>query len=830
MLISPNIAFAQPAPDTVSAPQELKEKVLYHAEDSMIFDIPNQKVYLYGNAHLDYDETTLDASFISFDFSTQSALAKYTLDSNGNKVGRPLLSLDGEEYRMDSVLYESQTKKAIIYNVRTEQGGGYIHAAKLKKHQNNDVHISGGRFTTCNLEHPHFYFRLSKAIVKPDDKIVSGPLNLWIADIPTPLGLPFGFFPNKKGGANGIVIPTYGNSPQLGYFLQNGGYYLRFGETFDTQILGDIYSRGSWGLRNVSRYKKRYKYTGNFNVSFTQLRYSDPEFPDFSRSNEFFVRWNHSQDAKARPGNRFSAALNLGSINNFRNNFNTSDNDYLSNTFNSNISWNKTWKNAPFNLSVNLRHNQNTLTEIVSVTLPEVNLNMNRIYPFRKLGSKNPKSKLLRNLKNNTGISYSANLKNEVTENEKLFNFTRLDELSKKMRNGVRHTVAATTSLKAGPFTINPVFNATERWYLQTIEKSYSVADTAIVTDTLRGFRDAYDHRFSMGITTKLYGNYGFAGFLRGKREAQIRHVLTPTLSFSYRPSFDSNIKVSLDDGTTEEYSPFNIGIYGMPNASESGSIGLNLQNTLDMKYRPQKDTAFINKDKKITLIENFSLRGSYDLVKDSMNLSNIQLAARTKIFKNMRIIGSMTLDPYTYTSTGKRLKQYALVTGNGLGRVTSSTLALSYRFSSKQRKGNVNTNNIDKDELEEIERNRENYFDFNLPWAININYNLNARKSFVNATDTTILTQTVRVDGDISITPKWGINIGTGFDFNEKDFTYTTVRILRDMHCWQGRFEWIPFGARKSYMLTVSVKASILQDLKLQRRRSWYDNAFGGF
>ena len=287
--------------------------VEYNAEDSMIFDIPLQQVYLFGKAHVTYGEIQLDADYIEFNFDTKTALAKYTLDSVGKKIGKPLFIESGDQYEMDSIRYNFDTQKGIIYNVRTEQAEGFLTSEVVKKQPNDHVHVSKGKYTTCDLEDPHFYFKLSKAIVIPDDKIVSGPLNLWIADIPTPLGLPFGYFPNKKGGTNGIVIPTYGNSPSLGYFLQGLGYYHHFGGKFDTQLLGDIYSRGSWGLRNITRYKKRYKFNGTFNVQYSNLRISEPEFPDYSKTSQFFIRWSHNQDPKATPGSRFTANVNLGS-------------------------------------------------------------------------------------------------------------------------------------------------------------------------------------------------------------------------------------------------------------------------------------------------------------------------------------------------------------------------------------------------------------------------------------------------------------------------------------------------------------------------------------
>lgn len=813
--------------DTVDV--NFEAPVEYNAEDSMIFNIPEQKVYLFGKAHVTYGEIQLDASYIEFDFDSKIALAKYTLDSLGKPLGKPVFKEGADEYVMDSIRYNFDSKKGIIYNVRTEQAEGYLRSTIVKKQANDHIHVSGGKYTTCDLENPHYYFKLSRAVVIPDDKIVSGPLNLWIADIPTPLGLPFGYFPNKKGGTNGIVIPTYGNSPTLGYFLQGLGYYHRFGEKFDSQILGDIYSRGSWGMRSVSRYKSRYKFSGNVNIQYAQLRVSEPEFPDFSKSTEFFIRWSHNQDAKARPGTRFTASVNLGSINNFQNNFNSTGTDYLSNTFNSNIRWDKSFQNSPFSMSINMRHSQNTLTEIVNVTLPEANFNQNRIYPFRKLGM--GKAKFIRNLAQNTGFSQSVNIKNDITDSARFFSFNNLDGLAGEMRNGMRHNANLNTSVKFGPFTLNPAARYTGRYYLQYLRKTWNGVDSVVISDTIPRARGAHEASFSASLTTKLYGMYGFAKFLRGKREAEIRHVLTPNLNFTYTPNFSTDIEGNFGtNGAIATYSPFDIGIYGKPSGRESGIVSLSLINTLDMKLWAQNDTTDSDKPKKkkVKLIENATLSGSYDLMRDSLNLSNISLAGRTRLFKDLSLNFRALLDPYTYHE-GARIDTYRWNTDGRIGTITSTNLALTYNIRSKKSSGEKNLDNVTEDQQEQFEALAPEFVDYTIPWQLNLSYNITSLRSSINTEDdTTTFAQTIRLSGDVGLTKKWRIGVNTGFDFAAKDFNYTVISIYRDMHCWEGSFNWIPFGARKSYTLTVNVKASILKDLRLQRRRAWYDNAFG--
>ena len=803
--------------------------VEYNAEDSMIFSIPMQQVYLYGKAHVTYGEIELDADYIEFNFSTKIALAKYTTDSTGKKIGKPVFRESGDEYQMDSIRYNFDTRKGIIYNVRTEQAEGYLTSEIVKKQPNDHVHVSKGKYTTCDLEDPHFYFKLSKAVIIPDDKIVSGPLNLWIADIPTPLGLPFGYFPNKKGGTNGIVIPTYGNSPSLGYFLQGLGYYHHIAGKFDTQILGDIYSQGSWGVKNISRYKKRYKCNGSFNVQYTKLRISEPEFPDYSKTSQFFIRWSHNQDPKANPGSRFTANVNLGSINNFSNNFNSSSTDYLSNTFNSNVRWSKAFSNSPFSLNVNMRHTQNTLTEIVSVTLPEANINQSRIYPLKNIGT--TKSKFIRNITQNTGFSQSFDIKNEISDSASNFALNNIEGLTSSMRNGMRHNANLNTSVKMGPFTLNPAARYTGRYYLQYLNKTYNEIDTTVITDTVHRPRGAHEASFSASMTTKIYGMYGFAGFLRGKREAEIRHVVTPNLNFTYTPNFSTDIEGNFGtNGELATYSPFDLGIYGKPSNAESGIISFSLINSLDMKLWAQNDTTEQEKKKKkkVKLIENFVLSSSYDFMRDSMNLSNISLTGRTKLFKSLNLNFKAFLDPYTYDD-GTRINTYRLSSDGKIGTVTSTNLALSYNLRSKKKSGNKNLENVSEDQQSQFEALSDSYVDFTIPWQMNISYNISSFRSFINTeNDTTTFSQTLRLNGDVGLTKKWRIGINTGFDFKTKDFNYTTVSIYRDMHCWEGQFNWIPFGARKSYTLTINVKAAILKDLRIQRKRAWYDNAFG--
>ena len=803
-----------------TAESDLKSEVYYEARDSIVFLMKEQKVLLYGNAKVDFEETVLSAEYMEFSFKENTVFAKGVPDSTGNIIGKPTFNDGTQEIQAGEITYNFKTKKGIIKEVRTQQGEGYVHMGISKKHSNDEIHLEDGKYTTCDLEHPHYYFKLRRAIVIPDDKIVSGPINLVVAGIPTPLALPFAFFPNKKRESKGIVIPQYGESPVLGFFLLNGGYYFPLGKKgkADMQILGDIYSRGSWGAKTITRYNNRYKYNGSLNLSYTNLRRSDPEFPDFSQSKEFFIRWNHVQDPKAHPYRRFSAAVNAGTRNNFQNSFNTLQEDYLSNTFQSNIAFSYNVPNKPMNISVNARHNQNSLTGIINFTLPEANFNLTRIYPFAGL-RKDPIGP--KKFYENIGFVYSANIKNDITIADSLLSLNNLDVLGDHMRNGMRHnaTISTTIKLFKQHFTLNPAASFTERWYLQTIQKYWDNANQLSVTDTLSGFSRAGDYNASLSLTTKLFAFYKY----KGKRQTTISHVITPSLNFSIRPDFSTQEYGYFGpNGSYSSYSPYDIGIYGKPPSGNSGLLSMNIINNIEMKYKSAKDT--VTGYKKIILIENFAIQGAYNIFADSLNYSNIQLSGRTTLYKNIGLVYNGSIDPYVYQE-GIKTNQLHLNSGSGIGEFVSNSLAVTMSFQSKQKKGNNELNKLDEDDREEISRNSDAYVDFTLPWSFNINYNVRADRFRNSLEDTVRLTQSVVINGDLLLTEKWKIGFSSGYDFVNKDFTYTQVNIYRDLHCWEMRFNWIPFGIRQSYMIQINIKSALLQDLKLMRRRSWYDN-----
>ncbi len=797
---------------TVESNSFLKEKVIYSATDSMLIDKINQKAYLYNNAVVLYDGLNLKAGYIEIDFGKNTVFATTMKDSAGKDIQKPVFEQGEEKLVAEKITYNFKTKKGKITDVITQQGEGFIHGRDIKKDTNNVYYVGHGKYTTCDLEHPHYFIGAKKIKIIPDDKIVTGPAVLWIADIPTPLAIPFGYFPNKKGRASGILLPTYGESTNLGFFLKDGGFYFGMNEYVDLALRADGYSNGSYGAKAASNYRKRYRYSGGLSVNYSRFIEGDIELPNSKTRNDFFVRWSHTQDPKSRPNSRFSANVNAGSSSYNKYNGNVTG-DYLSNTFQSNISYSKSFSGTPFNFSANARHSQNTITKKVDISLPELALNMNRIYPFKSKKSVGNK------WYDKIGLSATANARNDINTYDTLL-FT--DRTLHQMRNGVRFTMPISTSFNVLKyFTFTPTINTASNIYFETIQKRYDPNINYVFTDTITGAKMANDFSVSSGLSTRLYGDY----FFRGKRLKQIRHVATPTLSTSYRPDFGEsgygyykNVQIDAT-GKEQQYSIFQNGIYGSPQAGKSGLIGFSLNNSLEAKIRQKTDSG--NVDKKIPILESFNVGFAYNLAAKNFNWSVININGRTKLFNVLDINASASLDPYQIDSVGNRIEVYEWK-NNKIGRITSSNVSLSTNLRSKD--GNANKAKSStagtQDELDYINSHRDAYVDFNVPWNLNVYYNINYSKPGITET----VSQSVTFNGDLSLTEKWKISVTSGYDFTQKKMTLTSVNVYRDLHCWEMRFNWVPFGFRQSFSIDINVKSSILKDLKLSRRRGWQD------
>lgn len=804
--------------DTLISPDALESKVSYKANDSIRFDLANQKVYLFGKAEVTYEDLVLTAAAIEIRIDSSQVFAYGIYDSTGKYTDRPLFSQGEQNFSAYSIRYNFKTKKGKIVDVITQEGESYIHGQHVKRMDTEELYIKNGKYTTCNLEHPHFYIYASKLKVIPDDKIVTGPAYMVIEDVPTPLAVPFGLFPNKKERSSGILIPTYGESPSLGFYLMNGGYYWTISDRMDLALTGDIYSKGSYGLKANTQYYTRYKYSGNFSFSYSQIRNSYKEFSDFSKQNEFFVRWNHAQDAKARPNSRFSADVNAGTTTNFKNNLNSITDDYLTNTFSSNISYIKSFPNKPFSLTLSARHNQNTQTRQVNVSLPDAAFNVQRLFPFR---GNNTSSK--GQWYKNAGISYSANMRNDISTYDTLIKLDRLDRLTNDMKNGVQHTIPLTTSFKVFKFfTMNPAINLQEKWYAKTVSKTYDSTLNLITTDTVYGFARGSTANASSNLTFKLYGMYLF----KGNTIKAIRHVFTPSVGFSYTPENNAGLKKYYNHSLQKEveYSVFEGGIFGTAHTKEAGLLNLNLINNLEMKVRSKKDS--IKQEKKIVLFENLGISTAYDAIADSLNWQDIKINGRTYLFKNLNLNFNGNITPYRNNILGQKINETYWDFENSIGRLNSANVTTSFSLRSKDSKKSgldkAKSRETDNAVTRDIKQNPQAYIDFNVPWSINVNYNLayNKPNSFQKAT----ITNTIGLNGDLNITPKWKVGYQTNYDIEEGKFSYTSFDIYRDLHCWEMSISWVPFGQRKSYMVKINVKASTLQDLKITRKREYYD------
>lgn len=802
--------------DTMISKDAIESKVEQTAKDSIRIDLGTKKMFLYKDAQVNYEQIQLNADYVEVDLDENKVSANGIPDSSGKFQGLPVFKEGAQEYNAGEITYNYNTKKGKISEVKTQEGDGYIKGNEVKKTETEVMYIRNGYYTTCNLDHPHFSLATTKLKVIPNDKIVTGPTILKVDGVPTPLGLPFGFFPNKKGRSSGIIVPTYGDSRNLGFFLRNGGFYWGINDNIDLSLTADVYSLGSWGTNMMSRYNKRYRYRGNINLSRSTIKESFPELPDYVENQEFFIRWTHQQDPKARPSSRFSANVNVGTSRNFTNNLNSFTQDFLTNTFQSSISYTNSFPGTPLNMTVSARHNQNTRTGAFNVNLPDLALNASRVYPFKTFGKIG--NEWWRSVYKNFGLSYSGNATNQLSTIDTLISLNNLNELSKDFRNGVRHSVPISTSFKLFKyFNINPSVNYSEVWAFETIRKSVDPETNRAVLDTINGFTRGSNYSLNSALTTKIYGMFQYK---KGPIKA-IRHVMTPSVSFNYQPENTTGLLSYTDTtGKEIEYSIYESGVYGRPDRRESGNLGFGLINNLEMKVKSKKDSTGV---KKITIFENLSFNASYNAFTDTLKWSPVAVNARTRLGRLLTFQINGSLDPYGLDTNGNKINtSWNQQTGGKFVRLTSGSAAINLGLGGRSRNGNQKKKSefASEEELELINNNLHKYIDFSIPWSLNIQYNIRYSKPGFEE----FITQTLNFNGDITVTDNWKVGFNSGWDFERKDFTYTSLNINRDLHCWQLAVNWIPFGIRQSYNITLNVKSAVLQDLKLNRRRDFYD------
>ncbi len=829
--------------DSLAQPKQSKSafssEVQYSAEDSIRVSLIEEKLFLFGKAHVKYENIELDAQYIEINYASEEVFARGMPDTSGIIIGSPVFKQDNESFESDSLKYNFNSENGIIYHIVTEQGDGYLHSGKTKRHAEGHIHLRDGKYTTCDADHPHFYLALKKGIVIPEDKIITGHAYMVIADVPLKvIGIPFGFFPNTTQRASGLLMPTYGSEERRGFYLKNFGWYQVLGDYADWRIMGDYYTKGSWAMRNTVSYKLNYKFTGRFGFNLAVNKVEDDL--DYVPSKDYSVLWSHSQDAKSNPTQSFSASVNFSSSS-YEKNHSYNTNEYLTNNKASSISYSKRWPGSPFNLSLSANANQNSQTKITDMSLPTGSFNMSSVYPFRKKEG-NSKYKWYENI----SLNYSSSFRNNIKAPDSLLGKAQTWDW-KNMENGFQHSIPFALNFKLGKIvTITPSLSYKGTLYTKKILRQayYDEANDDVfeVADTVHGlsYLHAVNPSLSMGINPKVYGMY-VSSKEDGYIEA-VRHVLSPSAGFSFVPDMRTIMPNYYDsmmydyngvDTLQRVYSPWEDEIYGIPSANgKSGSIRLGLNNNLEMKVRPKNDTT--GESKKVVILDNLNFSTSYNPFADAYKWSDVSMVTGSRLFNSkLDIRLNARFSPYALGYKGTKVDTFYFQTNRRLLRFTNMTV--SSGFSLKSKSGKSDEEAEDRDDLEDdftnidnmqgemdfvAQNNAAGYVDFDVPWTLRFDYSYSINKNSSKPSTQ----QTLRVRGDFSLTPKWKIGGSSGYDFEAKEVTFTTLNIYRDLHCWEMRFTIVPFGPRASYSFTIQAKGSLLRDLKYEKEPNWYD------
>jgi hypothetical protein len=825
---------------------DIETTINYSARDSIRTSVDGQIVWLYGDAKIVYGSIELEAEEIEIDYKNNTLSASGKRDSLDRRIGYPVFKNGQEVYETKDIVYNFKTGRARITEVVTQQGEGYLHGDVVFKNEKNELLSLRNSYTTCSLEHPHFRIRSTKTKAIPDDKIVSGPFYMEFNDIPLPLGFLFGMFPAQRESKSGIIMPSYGEENRRGFNLRDGGYYFDISEYFKLALTGDIYSKGGHAIKVQAPYLKRYQFNGSFNFSYSNNKVNQ-NIEDKSVQKDFSLSWTHTPQSKGT--GRFSASVNAATSTFNQNNFlnfayvnpNSSAINSISRKLSSNISYNKRFANTPFSMGLNLSHNQDLETEQVDLQLPNLTVNMQNQYPFQR---KDGRTTAL----DNFSIGYSMAAGNRITNNlgrvigsnpprDSIapFNLTNFANLFENGKKGIRHSIPIGYSFKAFRFfTVSPSISFEEKWYFEKLNWKYDIINnrpTLVVADTVKEFNRISNYSFSTGFNTRLYGFYP----INGRKVQAIRHIVNPNFSFNYTPDFTKNdnyFQAISENGKIFYKSRHEGFVYGSSNTGKSGAIGFGIGNSLEMKVKSAKDTVA----RKVSLLNSLSVSSSYNLVADSFKLAPIGISANNSVLDNLLNISlSASLDPYYYKrftdEEGKtflrRVDEYAWKAGS-LGRITSASMAVNTNLNPKARKNEQQSREkILGSDLPEQEKNfllndPNSYVDFEIPWTLRVNYNLNYSRPINQPAN---ITQTLQFSGDLALSEKWKITFNSGYHFESKEFTQSMITVARDLHCWTMNLSWIPIGRFTQYTFSIRVKASVLQDLKMERRKPFFDN-----
>ena len=854
------------AADTTKKKEPLDAPVIYEASDSIVFTKEGY-AHLYGEGKVNYQNIELTSAVITMNMDSSTVYATGVTDTAGVETGSPIFK-DGETpYESKIMRYNFKTKKGFINSIVTQQGEGYVTSEEGKKGANDEIYMRHGKYTTCdNHEHPHFYLRLSMAKVRPKKNVVFGPAQLVVEDVPLPIAVPFGFFPFNSSYSSGFIMPTYGDEMNRGFYLRDGGYYFAISDQMDLKVLGEVFTKGSWGLSAASNYNKRYKFSGSFNASYLVTKTGEKNMPDYSVSKDFRIQWSHRQDAKANPNSSFSASVNFATSSYDRSSLSSSYNpqQYSQNTKASSVSYSRNFPEIGLNISGAFNITQNTRDSSLSMMLPDVNISLNRIYPFKRKKSAGDERWYEK-----ISLQYTGSITNSISTKDNLLFKTPLTQ----WENGMQHKIPVSATFNLFKYiNIVPSFNYTERWYLRKVKQSYDASPTSrdhVKRDTINGFNRLYDYNLSLQMNTKLYGMYKPL-FMKSK-ELQIRHVFTPTVSYTYTPDFGKSrygyydtYTYTDEDGEvrTVEYSPYEGAVYGYPGKNMSQNISFSIDNNIEMKMKSDKDTTGY---KKISLIDQLGASLSYDVA--NKKWSDLSMNLRLKLTKSytFNMNASFATYAYQFDENGNVVVGDRTEWSYGrFGRFQGYSGSFSYTLNNdtfkklfgKKEEDKKNKDNKGKEENEDEETEEETeeqnnnsnmrktekasvdsdgYLAFKLPWSVSLSYSYSIRED--RSKDINIktmrypysLTHSLNVSGNFKIGSRWNMTYSTGYDFTSKEMSMTTLNITRDLHCFNMSCGLV-FGPFTSYNFSIRANSSMLTDaLKWDQRSNtgsavtWY-------
>ena len=794
----------------------------FSAKDSLFNDFKKKQVHLFGEAKLEYESINLTADYILIDFEKKEIFASYTYDKDSTRIGLPKLIQDGETIEAAKIRLNYETKKAYIQEVKIKQDENYLYMGVAKRQANEQIHFKQGKFTTCDLEEPHYHFQLSKAILVPEKRIVSGPMNLWIKGVPTPLGLPFAFISQKKPNerTHGILVPKFVPQSQFGMGIQDLGYYYPFNDSIQTTFLANLYSRGSWGISNRTNYLIKYKFQGNLDLGFQQFK---APFPSDTKNNKVSIIWTHRQDAKANPLWNFSSNVNFISDNNSKNSLDPLNQNYFTNSFNSDINLMRNFPGKPISSGLKMSVRQNSQTKNFDLNAPTLNVNVTRFFPLKTLRkSKIGATKWYELI----GMTYNLEGKNSASFKDTLIRDKNYAEIQRKFQNGISQSsvIQTTISLLDNVIKLTPSINYSNRINFQQTRK-FEVNDTLQI-DSIQKVGVSQNVSFNLQLTTVVYSYYKTIG----KNKPLIRHILTPSLGYRFVPNLNKSLTYATGIDTLVKYSAFENSLYRESVTNDQSIVTFGFNNTFEMKRKSEKDT--LTGFKKTRLIDALSFSGNYDLIKDSMKLSNIGVDLRISPVQFFSFVASGSFSPYNWDdSTGRSLKEFAVNDRGTLGRFTQMSFNSTFTIAPKKSREKIQDNkeqfaqNWNAD-FQYFALHPETFVDFEIPWKVNLShvYSITANQNKNYATLETsrnyFQNNTLSINGDLSFTKRWKVVTDIYFDLKTQKITNARLNFTRNMHCWNLAFYWTPIGTNQSFLFSLSSSSNLFKDAKIDFRK----------